>query len=60
MPISVAFHALGLIWLDKMGSDDETFQRLKAELNRAFATPDNSYEVLDSDTVIRRNASRTG
>jgi len=30
--------------------------RLKAELARAFATPDEAYRPLDADAVIERNA----
>jgi len=33
---------------------------LKAELTRAFAAPDSTYETLDADTVINRGGRRSG
>lgn len=56
---NVSEYVRDLIRRDKMRSEDEAFQRLKAELNRAFAAPDNSYEALGAEDVIRRNVSRT-
>ena len=32
----------------------QAFQRLKAELQRAFASPDESFGPLDAEIVIRR------
>ena len=40
------------------GSDREAFERLKAELTRAFAAPDDSYHPLSASDVIARNKDR--
>ena len=49
-----------LIRRDKERSESETFERLKAELARAFAAPDDSYHPLSASEVIARNKTRTG
>ena len=36
-------------------ADSQAFAQLKAELQRAFAGYDASYQSLDADTVIERN-----
>lgn len=55
---NVSEYVRDLIRRDKQRAEGEAFQRLKAELTRAFAAPDSSYEALDAEDVIRRNATR--
>ncbi len=52
---NVSEYVRDLIRRDKARVEAETFERLKAELARAFAEPDSAYEPLDADSVIRRN-----
>ena len=40
-------------------AETEDFNRLKAELQHAFAAPDDSYQPLDADVVIQRGRNRT-
>ncbi|MDD9983151.1 MAG: addiction module antitoxin [Gammaproteobacteria bacterium] len=49
-----------LIRRDKERTEREAFDRLKAELVRAFAAPDDSYHPLSASDVIARNKVRTG
>ena len=49
-----------LIRRDKERSEGEAFDRLKAELTRAFAAPDDSYRPLTASEVIARNKARPG
>ena len=44
-----------LIRRDKQRSEQESFDRLKAELAHAFAAPDSSYQPLTVAEVIARN-----
>lgn len=44
-----------LIRRDKERSEREAFDRLKAELTRAFAAPEESYRPLTAAEVIARN-----
>ena len=48
-----------LIRRDKERTEREAFDRLKAELARAFAAPDDSYHPLSASDVIARNKVRT-
>ena len=48
-----------LIRRDKERAEREAFERLKAELARAFAAPDTSYHPLSAAEVIARNRTRT-
>jgi antitoxin ParD1/3/4 len=43
---------------DKALAEQEAFERLKAELDLAFAAPEASYSTLDIDAVIARNRGR--
>lgn len=52
---NVSEYIRDLIRRDKARVETEAFDRLKAELARAFAAPDSSYHPLDADTVIARN-----
>ena len=36
----------------------EAFERLKAELRRAFAAPDDTYQLLAASEVIEKNRQR--
>jgi antitoxin ParD1/3/4 len=55
---NVSEYVRDLIRRDMARTDAESFERLKAELTRAFAAPDSAYSPLDADEVIRRNARR--
>lgn len=44
-----------LIRCDKARVEAEAFQRLKAELDQAFSTPEAHYQPLTADQVIARN-----
>jgi antitoxin ParD1/3/4 len=46
-----------LIRRDKERAEKEAFERLKAELVQAFATPEASYKPLSAAEVIARNRS---
>jgi len=51
---NVSEYVRDLIRRDKERTEAESFDRLKAELTRAFAAPDSAYQPLDAETVIRR------
>ena len=55
---NVSEYVRDLIRRDKARVETEAFDRLKAELQRAFAAPDDTYVRLDADTVIERNRRR--
>jgi antitoxin ParD1/3/4 len=57
---NVSEYVRDLIRRDKERTERETFDRLKAELTRAFAAPDSAYQPLDADTVVRRGQQRAG
>jgi antitoxin ParD1/3/4 len=52
---NVSEYVRDLIRRDKERTEQEAFDRLKAELARAFAAPDSSYEPLTAAQVIARN-----
>ncbi len=52
---NVSEYVRDLIRSDKERAEAEHFQRLKAELDRAFAVPESSYASLDVETVIARS-----
>ena len=52
---NVSEYVRDLIRRDKERSEREAFERLKAELTRAFAAPDDSYFSLSASDVIARN-----
>jgi antitoxin ParD1/3/4 len=56
---NVSEYVRDLIRRDMGRSDDEAFERLKAELQLAFAAPEESYQVLDAETVIARGRQRS-
>jgi hypothetical protein len=43
-----------------VGGEGEAIERLKAELTRAFAAPDDAYQVLSAAEVIFRNREHWG
>ncbi len=55
---NVSEYVRDLIRRDKERVENDMFDRLKAELTRAFAAPDSAYQPLDADTVIRRGQQR--
>jgi len=54
---NVSEYVRDLIRRDKERVEDEAFQRLKAELARAFAAPEASYALLDVDTFLASHRS---
>ena len=52
---NVSEYVRDLIRQDKARAEAKAFDRLKAELDLAFAQPDDSYRALDVDAVIARN-----
>jgi antitoxin ParD1/3/4 len=53
---NVSEYVRDLIRKDREQAEEERFHLLKAELQRAFATPDSHYVTLTAEEVIRRNA----
>ena len=52
---NVSEYIRDLIRRDKERSEREAFDRLKAELTRAFAAPDESFHPLSAEDIIARN-----
>lgn len=52
---NVSEYVRDLIRRDKERAESEAFERLKAELQRAFAAPDTAYRPLTAAEVIARN-----
>ena len=57
---NVSEYVRDLIRRDKARAEQEAFERLKAELTRAFSAPDSAYRPLDANAVIARNARAEG
>ena len=57
---SVSEYVRDLIRRDKARSEQEAFDRLKAELERAFAAPDDTYRELSAGDIISRSGARPG
>lgn len=57
---SVSEYVRDLIRRDKARSEQEAFDRLKAELKRAFAAPDDTYQALSAADVIERSGVQPG
>jgi len=55
---NVSEYIRDLIRRDKERTELEAFDRLKAELKRAFAAPDDSYHALSASDVIKRNRAQ--
>ena len=54
---NVSEYVRDLIRRDKERREAEAFARLKSELQKAFAAPDESFKAWDVETVIRRGKS---
>jgi len=52
---NISEYVRDLIRRDKERTEAEAFDRLKAELARAFAAPEESYKPLSAAEVIARN-----
>lgn len=52
---NVSEYVRDLIRRDKERADQAAFEKLKAELTRAFAAPEESYQPLSAADIIRRN-----
>lgn len=52
---NVSEYIRDLIRRDKERAERDAFDRLKAELNRAFAAPEDKYKPLTAADVIARN-----
>ena len=52
---NISEYVRDLIRRDKERAEQESFNRLKAELTRAFAAPEESYRQLTAAEVIARN-----
>ena len=57
---SVSEYVRDLIRRDKVRSEREAFDRLKAELERAFAAPDDTYHALSAADVIAKSKGQPG
>lgn len=55
---NVSEYVRDLIRKDKREAEDQAFQRLKAELERAFASSDTDYQRVTAADVIKRNRVR--
>ena len=55
---NVSEYVRDLIRRDKARAEAEAFERLKAELDLAFAQPDDSARPFDVEEVIARNRRR--
>ena len=55
---SVSEYIRDLIRRDKIRSEREAFLRLKAELARAYAAPDDTYHALSASDVIEKNRAQ--
>ena len=52
---NVSEYIRDLIRRDRERAEQEKFERLKAELQHAFAAPESTYRPLTADEVIARN-----
>jgi Arc/MetJ-type ribon-helix-helix transcriptional regulator len=55
---NVSEYIRDLIRRNKREVEAQAFERLKAELGRAFATPETDYERVSAKDVIKRNRAR--
>jgi antitoxin ParD1/3/4 len=55
---NVSEYVRDLIRKDKKQAEDQAFERLKAELQKAFATPDSNYRRITAADVAKRNRKR--
>jgi antitoxin ParD1/3/4 len=57
---NVSEYVRDLIRRDKERVERDAFEAVKAELQRAFATPEEDYVYVTADEVIARNLRRHG
>lgn len=57
---NVSEYVRDLIRRNKERADREAFERLKAELTRAFSAPDETFLPLSASEIIERNRERPG
>lgn len=57
---SVSEYVRDLMRCDKARSEQEAFDRLKAELERAYAAPDDTHRELSAADIISRSGARPG
>lgn len=55
---NVSEYVRDLIRKDKKEAEEQAFQRLKAELQRAFNKPEVDYRRITAGEVVRRNRAR--
>ncbi len=55
---NVSEYVRDLIRRDMQRAEAEAYERLEAELTKAFAAPDSAYKALNAEAVIARNAAR--
>ncbi len=55
---NVSEYVRDLIRKDKKQAEEQAFQRLRAELQRAFNTPDVDYRRITAREVVNRNRAR--
>lgn len=55
---NVSEYVRDLIRKDKKQIEEQAFERLKAELQKAFATPDADYRRITAADVAKRNRDR--
>jgi putative addiction module CopG family antidote len=55
---NVSEYVRDLIRKDKKETEEQAFERLKAELQRAFAAPDAHYRRITAADVVKRNRAR--
>lgn len=55
---NVSEYVRDLIRKDKKEAEEQAFQRLKAELQRAFNSPEVDYQRITAGEVVRRNRAR--
>ncbi len=56
---NISEYVRDLIRRDKVQSEEQAFSRLRAELQRGFAAPEESYRELDVEAVIARARQRS-
>lgn len=55
---NVSEYVRDLIRKDKKEAEEQAFGRLKAELQRAYATPEAAYRPTTASDVVKRNRAR--
>jgi len=57
---NVSEYVRDLIRRDRERAERDAFDRLKAELTRAFAAPDSAYKTLDAEMILKRGQRPAG